>query len=150
MDAINDPAWFYSSLAQTAAAIVGLIGAVLGSRIIDHIALLRAQRRALDPRVAKTLQVHRERRRQFAADREYIGREIAETEAIIQNGGRERQLMGEQYLMGGGWGGNVGRATNAREFKTALEAELNLLRVLEAAYPAFAGPVLTKQLIECP
>lgn len=41
MDGINDPAWFYSSLAQTTAAIVGLIGAVLGSRIIEHIGFVR-------------------------------------------------------------------------------------------------------------
>jgi hypothetical protein len=44
---IDDPAWFYLSLAQTAAAIVGLIGAVLGSRIIDHLSRLREQRRAV-------------------------------------------------------------------------------------------------------
>jgi xanthosine utilization system XapX-like protein len=44
VDNISDTHYFYSTLSQTAAAIVGLIGAVLGSRIIEHITRLHAQR----------------------------------------------------------------------------------------------------------
>jgi hypothetical protein len=42
-----DPAWFYSSLAQASAAVVGLIGALLGSKIHDRISVLRDERRSL-------------------------------------------------------------------------------------------------------
>jgi hypothetical protein len=49
---ISDPAWFYSSLAQTSAAIVGLIGGLLVSRLIDHGASLRAQRRDIEQAAA--------------------------------------------------------------------------------------------------
>ncbi len=36
-----DPAWFYSSRAQVAGAIVGLIGALLGSRLVEHLQRMR-------------------------------------------------------------------------------------------------------------
>src|SRR5689334_12849305 len=36
----HDPTWLYSTLAQTAGALVGLLGAVLISRVISHIAAL--------------------------------------------------------------------------------------------------------------
>lgn len=51
MDSIKDVAWFYSTLAQVSAAIVGLVGAVLGSRIIDHYAMMRGERDELDMRI---------------------------------------------------------------------------------------------------
>jgi hypothetical protein len=37
----GDVTWFYSTLAQTAGALVGLLGAVLVSKIIDHNGVLR-------------------------------------------------------------------------------------------------------------
>ena len=49
---IADPAWFYSSLAQTSAAIVGLIGGLLVSRLIDHGAALRVRRRDIEQAAA--------------------------------------------------------------------------------------------------
>ena len=36
MDKIEDVAWFYSSLAQSAASIVGIVGAVFLARVTDH------------------------------------------------------------------------------------------------------------------
>jgi hypothetical protein len=37
----TEPAWFYSAVAQAAAAIVGLIGAILGGRILEQLAAMR-------------------------------------------------------------------------------------------------------------
>ncbi len=34
---VADSAWFHAALAQTSATIVGLIGAVLGGQIIEHL-----------------------------------------------------------------------------------------------------------------
>src|SRR4051812_47100814 len=45
----GDPEWFYSSLAQSSAAVVGLMGGVLGSRIVDRIGQLRNAHATLDP-----------------------------------------------------------------------------------------------------
>jgi hypothetical protein len=36
VDEIKDAAWFYSSLAQSAASIVGIVGAVFLTRVTDH------------------------------------------------------------------------------------------------------------------
>lgn len=48
MSTISDPAWFYSSLAQVCAAIVGLVGAILGSRLVDHLNAMRSERADID------------------------------------------------------------------------------------------------------
>ena len=40
---MNDPSWLYSSIAQAAAAIVGLVGALLGSRLIEHMKMKQAE-----------------------------------------------------------------------------------------------------------
>ena len=46
-----DPAWFYSSLAQAAAAVVGLIGAILGNRLVEHLHAMRSKRRELESKI---------------------------------------------------------------------------------------------------
>jgi hypothetical protein len=43
-----DPNWFYSSLAQSAAAIIGVIAAVVIARLQQQMAALRTLRRDLD------------------------------------------------------------------------------------------------------
>ncbi|MDR7419326.1 MAG: hypothetical protein QN178_10505, partial [Armatimonadota bacterium] len=52
---ISDPAWFYSSLAQVSAAIVGLIGAVLGTRLVSHIPDMRAALVSIHSRMSNVL-----------------------------------------------------------------------------------------------
>lgn len=43
-----DPNWFYSSLAQSGAALVGLMGAILATRLQEQVVVARAQREKLD------------------------------------------------------------------------------------------------------
>ncbi len=47
MNPITDPAWFYSSLAQSAASIVGVVGAVFLARLGDHRAWVLVERERL-------------------------------------------------------------------------------------------------------
>ncbi len=47
----TDPAWFYSSLAQVSAVIVGLIGAILGTRLINHIAEVQLARKGIEAKL---------------------------------------------------------------------------------------------------
>jgi hypothetical protein len=47
MDTITDVAWFYSSLAQAAASIVGIVGAVFLTRLMDHRERMLKERRDL-------------------------------------------------------------------------------------------------------
>jgi hypothetical protein len=46
--AVNDPSWFYSSLAQSAASFVGLAGAFWILRVQNHVAEWNAEIRRLD------------------------------------------------------------------------------------------------------
>jgi hypothetical protein len=52
MDPINDVACFYSSLVQSAASIVGIVGAVFLSRLTDHRARMLTERGHLAPELA--------------------------------------------------------------------------------------------------
>lgn len=45
---MGDPNWFFSTIAQSAAAIVGLMGAVLGARTLEHIAEARVTKAVLE------------------------------------------------------------------------------------------------------
>lgn len=47
----TDPVWFYSSLAQASAVIVGLIGAILGTRLINHIAEVRFEKNQIETKL---------------------------------------------------------------------------------------------------
>lgn len=47
MDQITDVGWFYSSLAQSAASIVGIVGAVFLTRLMDHRERMREERQHL-------------------------------------------------------------------------------------------------------
>lgn len=46
-----DPAWFYTAIAQVTAAIVGLLGAVIGSRLIDQYNQMVTKKRKVNKRI---------------------------------------------------------------------------------------------------
>ena len=52
MNTITDVAWFYSSLAQAAASIVGIVGAVFLTRLMDHRGRMLEERRQLAAELA--------------------------------------------------------------------------------------------------
>jgi len=78
-----DPAWFYSSLAQASAAIVGLIGAILGSRIIDHIGRMRLERNQIDMEIGNAARLIADRTVSLRQFENFLRESIArDTEAI--------------------------------------------------------------------
>ncbi len=46
-----DVAWYYSSLSQVSASIVGLIGGILISRLIDHMSVIRQRKEPLESEI---------------------------------------------------------------------------------------------------
>jgi len=42
--ATNDAAWFYSTIAQSTGALVGVLGALLGGRIVSHLVAMSGRR----------------------------------------------------------------------------------------------------------
>ena len=135
-----DPAWFYSTLAQVAAAIVGLIGAILGSRLIEHLQMMRTKRSELDEQIRETQALGGmqtvDRWLQF---REFLIQEIVADEDAIKNGHSTR--ISTQKI---GWGFTKG--TNEVEVEVAThkaeqESELVLVQQFLTAYPSFEGHI---------
>lgn len=87
-----DPAWFYSSLAQTSAAIVGLMGALLGSRIIDHVGFMRAERKEIDQEILSVHHAIRGRVTRLQNLKEYLQREIDEDRATLKRRHSKRKI----------------------------------------------------------
>ncbi|MSQ07935.1 MAG: hypothetical protein EXR57_00675 [Dehalococcoidia bacterium] len=56
-----EPAWFYSSVAQSASTIVGLLGALQITRLADHATRLRRDRSSLDSQLVKVMEAYRRR-----------------------------------------------------------------------------------------
>src|ERR1700694_2972395 len=45
--AVTDPSWFYSSMSQASAAIIGLMGGLLLSRLLQQLSVVRESRALL-------------------------------------------------------------------------------------------------------
>ena len=140
MDTINDPAWFYSSLAQTAAAIVGLIGAVLGSRIIEHIGLLRGERKLIDEQIASVGQSIRQNTEQINDLCEWLETEIATDEKELA-AGRTTRIIRTTRTFGRSSHSTPGTEEDLAKHKAALEVELPLARRTREVYEPLTGQV---------
>lgn len=95
-----DPNWFYSSVAQCVAAVVGLLGAVLATRLQQQIGEVCA---TFDE-VAKLLHILRDLLLRLAAVtqfREFAHRRIAEIQAALERGEAQLQVNQEIRFWGG-------------------------------------------------
>jgi hypothetical protein len=139
MDTINDPAWFYSSLAQSAAAIAGLLGAVLGSRIIDHIGVLRAKRQELDDLMTRAFQANDSELSVLQGLRDFIKAEITEDDSLIKKGAKSRRLQRDRtWTTSTTYGG--GYEVDLAPHKATLEEELLFVEKLLTVYSPLSGP----------
>ncbi len=131
-----DPAWFYSSLAQAAAAIVGLVGAILGSRIIDHIVMMRLERKDLGQKIDGVRNVITERIAQFNTFKNYLIEEIANDSEAMRVGNSTRKISQEIL-----WSSSrSGSPWTIEVAKHRIESEQNL-DFLEKLIPEY-GPLL--------
>ena len=89
---IKDPAWFYSSLAQAAASIVGLVGAILAARLIDHLALMRGVRIDVEARIRELRNRMLYQRSRALSIKEYLDTHIAEDDALIARGATTKTI----------------------------------------------------------
>jgi hypothetical protein len=137
-----DPAWFYSSLAQVAATIVGLIGAVLGARIVDHIALMRSERRDLDVSVRQICQGISERIESFAEYKQFATAEIEQDKLALGQGFTTRRINRMLSLGGGSRSGTPWEVQIDEQMK---ELERNLVFINEwkarGLYQVLSGPI---------
>lgn len=138
MNGVIDPAWFYSSLAQASAAIVGLVGAVLGSRILDHVALMRSERRDIDRTVDAVRRTHEARLEDWRMFRQYLDQEIAADKHALTQGKATRDIM-EEWTFGRRSRFGL-QATDVMPHLQALERDFATLERLLSCYgPSPAG-----------
>jgi hypothetical protein len=87
-----DPNWFYSSLAQCAASVVGLLGAVLVSRLLDHLNIIRTNRRALLADFAGIRNRIEKSRRYIEGYSAFLECSIPRMRSALEQGGVERTV----------------------------------------------------------
>jgi hypothetical protein len=136
---ITDPSWFYSSLSQAAAAIVGLVGAVLGSRIVDHIAQMRGERLSLDESVTTVYGSLTPRLDHFVALRSFFTKEIHQDTVAIGRGEKTRPFTDEI-----GWtftSGTKLEQVEVENHRQVLEDQLHLLDSILHVFPTFSGEI---------
>lgn len=142
MSMTTDPAWFYSSLAQASAAIVGLIGAILGSRIIDQLQLMRRERAEIAEQLRGHFSVrplHEPTIQRWQTFRSFLVREIAEHTRAIDRGQLTRTFTAEI-----GWDftqGTRSQEVDVLTHQAELQRELVLLDRFLLAYPALTGEI---------
>ena len=143
-----EPAWFYSSVAQSASSIVGLLGALQITRLSDHATRLRRERSSLDGQLAKVMEAYRRRTghwqdlEDFWAAELALGQQAAERREVTRrptatldwasprprNGRAGRS--GEQAHDRSGQTGEMGVA----ELDAALRQKLNVLGSVREVY----------------
>ncbi len=137
----TDPAWFYSSLAQASAAIVGLIGALLGSKIHDRLSVLREKRRSFDELV-DVLASQIEARTRALKEYEAVGlREMAADEEALKAGKVTRVLDSELDLSGNARSGGS-RSVEISKHLEGLKRNLEAIRGLQKLHiynPPYEG-----------
>lgn len=146
MDTIQ-PEWFYSSLAQAAAAIVGLIGAILGTRILDQIAIVHAEKQRVDERINNVHSLIRRRIEWLPQFREYLEADVREDQATIARGTSRRQIHHESHWGGGTSGGVWSSEVNDKSIAQKLE-NLRVLDFLTQAYLPLDGVIREANVLE--
>ena len=123
----HDPTWMYSTLAQTAGALVGLLGAVLISRVISHMAALQPHIADIRQRIHRVLEMAACNRSTIVPrlNESSFGPEGMAWYALID----ERHQKLQQLLVGG-------------VRRERLSCYVKLLRECVSAYPASANASL--------
>ncbi len=129
---------FYSALTQASATIVALIGAVLGSRVLDRATRLREEWQSVSDRVANVYQQLVGSRLNTIA--QLIQEEIDRHDAAMRSGERQRDVTAELL-----WDmtRSVSRPirVDISEHRADLQQKLDWARRLEPAYERFAGEI---------
>jgi len=143
---ITDPAWFYSSLAQASAAIVGLMGGILTARLSDHLALKRRERGELMPEVRNVQQHFISQGAHLVKFRAFLRAELALDLAAIQGGTVTRPASAEEI----GWTftrGGVGRPIRVADDKLQREAELHVVDAVLPLHNELSDRITTNALL---
>lgn len=131
----HDPTWIYSTLAQTAGALVGLLGAVLISRVISHMSALQPQIAAIRQRIHYVLETAQ-------GHRSTIMPRLHES-SFGPDGMAWYALLAERHQ-------NLEQMLTGEVKRDRLPDYVRLLRDCVNAFPASANPSLTSNDLRVP
>ena len=101
-----DPNWFYSSLAQCAAAVVGLLGAVLATRLQEQYSAVRTSYEEVAKQLRQLQQEFRNRIAEITSFSAFADKRIEEIETAIKQGTTKITVNQEVYFLGGSSSGS--------------------------------------------
>lgn len=129
---------FYSTLAQTSATIVGLVGAVLVSQIIAHISMMRSDRREVVQRVDTIYQHFNERIEHWKVFKRYLEQRAQIESSIFEIG--SPAIQGSPAVTWEG-GKTAPPGMQISSGISSADEDLKLLEIIMPAYHPFAGRV---------
>ena len=139
---ISDPAWLYSSLAQASAAIVGLIGAILITRVVEHITLLRTERMGLEKTILGVWRGLVSRRARLADFYTYATEGACRGRQAIAAGTAWR----EELELGWNHRGGEKLIDDPDTYLSQLERDVAALHVVRDAYRPLDGEITGERL----
>lgn len=135
----TQPAWFYSALAQSSAAIVGLIGAVLGSRLLERIGEMREEHEEIASAISRLRSRRDDRLRWARGLKEVWEDNLRRSQDALESGNQEVTIYAT-----GDWSGRgslpdnpetkEGQKKNAQECKEVAEERLEEIADVIALY----------------
>ncbi len=146
-----EPAWFYSSVAQSASTIVGLLGALQITRLSDHATRLRRERSSLDSQLAKVMEAYQRRTahwqdlEDFWAAELALGQQAAERREVTRRPTATLDWASPRTRNGrAGRSGEQTGEMGVAELDAALRRKLNVLGSVREVY----GPLPERVSVE--
>jgi hypothetical protein len=112
---LYDPNWFYSSLAQSAAAVVGLIGAVLAARLQEQQKASRLSRDMVLGHLNGIREMTRSLKSGLERFRQSSEKHLGTLEGAVRRGEQTVEITEEVYFWGGSRGGSGWRIPTSHE-----------------------------------
>ncbi len=128
-----DPNWLYSSLAQCAAALVGLIGAVLATRLQTQIALVRDATEKLSLRLRELRDSPRDVIARLGEFERFASQRIPALEEAIRAGQNRIEVNRELDIWGNSRGGSGMWVPATSEAIDQLKAQVAILPAMNGA-----------------
>jgi hypothetical protein len=135
-----DPHWFYSTLAQASAAIVGILLAALTGRMNTHRSEIEARRKTLRTRLRSIKSDIEQRVARATSTTKQLELEIAKDDATLAEGKEERETrrsfdwLGMHLL-------KSPRTMPVYDHRSMLASHAELIRKTSVNYPALQGHI---------
>lgn len=95
MGVMMDPNWFFSSLSQSAAAIIGLLGAVLGSRLLHQLTVVQENKKSILGEFLEAREKIKDAKSQLSNYLDFLSKDISANVIALESSNGKR-VIGEK------------------------------------------------------